>query len=154
MTTEAASVLRGAEFLATAELGARAVRVATGLAKLGVGPSDTVALLMRTDHAIFEASFAAALLRAARYRSTGTAAPTRSATSWATPGRRCSWPTPICSSRSSAGCRRSWWYSVCEPLMTSPTPTAWLQRAGPSRRGRRLVSLARRLRSLVGGLAG
>ena len=42
----------------------RAARAATGLASLGVGRGDTVALYLRNDIAFFEASFAAGLLGA------------------------------------------------------------------------------------------
>jgi len=64
-TTEEAGVLRGTDFVPAEQLQARAARAATGLSKLGVDATGTVAILMRNDHAVFEASFAAARLGAA-----------------------------------------------------------------------------------------
>ncbi|HVF74480.1 MAG TPA: acyl-CoA synthetase [Acidimicrobiales bacterium] len=58
-------VLAGDVFTPTEELLEHAARAATGLAGLGVGPGDAVALLMRNDLPFVEASFAAAQLGAA-----------------------------------------------------------------------------------------
>ncbi len=63
--SESAGVLRGTEYVSTAELQARAARAASGFDALSVGSSDTVGLLLRNDHALFEASVAAAMLGAA-----------------------------------------------------------------------------------------
>ncbi len=60
-----AGVLRGDTFVASPELNDRAMRAAAGLRSLGVGPGDTIALLMRNDLEFFEASIAASALGAA-----------------------------------------------------------------------------------------
>lgn len=60
-----AGVLRGDTFVDLATLQERALRAATGLREIGVREGDTVALLMRNDHALFEAEMAAAALGAA-----------------------------------------------------------------------------------------
>ena len=57
-------LLLGDEFLARDQLLSRARKAAGGFAALGVGPGDTVALLMRNDLPFFEASFGAACLGA------------------------------------------------------------------------------------------
>jgi len=54
----------GERRLDTAELRRRAACAATGLSELGVGPGDVVALYLRNDFALFEASFAAGMLGA------------------------------------------------------------------------------------------
>jgi long-chain acyl-CoA synthetase len=55
-------VLRGADFVPTQELMIRGVRGASALASLGVAAGDAVALLLRNDHPMFEASFAISIL--------------------------------------------------------------------------------------------
>ncbi len=62
---EEAGVLRDTQFVPTSELQQRAARAATGFAKLGIDATGAVAILMRNDHAVFEASFAASMLGAA-----------------------------------------------------------------------------------------
>jgi long-chain acyl-CoA synthetase len=57
-------IVSGARRLSTAKLNERAARAAGGLKSLGVGPGDTVALYLRNDLPIFEASFAAGLVGA------------------------------------------------------------------------------------------
>jgi long-chain acyl-CoA synthetase len=57
-------VISGERRLSTAALMERAARAASGLASLGVGRGDTVALYLRNDLAFFEASFAAGLIGA------------------------------------------------------------------------------------------
>jgi long-chain acyl-CoA synthetase len=57
-------IVSGARRLTTAELNERAARAASGLASLGVGEGDIVALFLRNDLAFFEASTAAGLLGA------------------------------------------------------------------------------------------
>jgi len=58
-------VVRGGTFVSLAELDERAGKASSGLCSLGVSPGDTIALLLRNDHAFFEASFAAATVGAA-----------------------------------------------------------------------------------------
>ncbi len=48
-----------------ARLNERSTHAATALRSVGVTPGDTVALLLRNDHALFEASFAAGIVGAA-----------------------------------------------------------------------------------------
>lgn len=62
---EQAGILRGEDFLTADDLNLRSLRAASALHSAGVGPGDTVALLLRNDTAFFEASFAAGLLGAA-----------------------------------------------------------------------------------------
>ena len=57
-------IVSGARRLATASLNERAARAATGLASLGVGQGDVIALFLRNDFPFFEASMAANLLGA------------------------------------------------------------------------------------------
>jgi long-chain acyl-CoA synthetase len=57
-------IVSGARRLATASLNERAARAATGLASLGVGQGDVIALFLRNDFPFFEASMAAGLLGA------------------------------------------------------------------------------------------
>jgi len=57
-------IISGDRRLSTAALNDRAARAAAGLASVGVGRGDTVALYMRNDLPFFEASFAAGLLGA------------------------------------------------------------------------------------------
>jgi len=57
-------IVSGDRSITRAQLLARAARAARGLASLGVGPGDTVALLMRNDPAFLEASTAASMLGA------------------------------------------------------------------------------------------
>jgi len=57
-------IISGDRRLATPALMDRAARAASGLASLGVGRGDTVALYLRNDLAFFEASFAAGLVGA------------------------------------------------------------------------------------------
>lgn len=59
-----ACILSGARTLALGDLSERAARAATGLASLGVGDNDAVALVLRNDFAFFEATFGAGLLGA------------------------------------------------------------------------------------------
>jgi long-chain acyl-CoA synthetase len=59
-----AGVLRGETFVALEQLEERARKAATGLAAAGVEPGDVVALLLRNDHAFFEATWAAGLIGA------------------------------------------------------------------------------------------
>lgn len=61
---EQACVISGNRRRGKDEIAARAARAATGLSRAGVGQGDTVALLLRNDIAIFEASTAATLLGA------------------------------------------------------------------------------------------
>jgi long-chain acyl-CoA synthetase len=58
-------VLRGDEFVDLDELRRRSDATAAGLTSLGVGPTDTVGMLLRNDHPYFEASFAASAIGAA-----------------------------------------------------------------------------------------
>ena len=58
-------ILRGDELLTTEALTERTLRAATALRSVGVGPGDTVALLLRNDHPYFEAAFAAGVVGAA-----------------------------------------------------------------------------------------
>jgi long-chain acyl-CoA synthetase len=58
-------VLRGETFVSLDELKDRALRAAEGLRSLGVGPGDTVAMLLRNDHELFETTFAASFVGAA-----------------------------------------------------------------------------------------
>lgn len=62
---EQPGILRGDEFLADAELEARSQRAASAYRSIGVVAGDTVALLLRNDHAFFEANFAAGKIGAA-----------------------------------------------------------------------------------------
>jgi long-chain acyl-CoA synthetase len=57
-------ILRGDVFLPIAELHERSRRAASALRSIGVGPGDTVALLLRNDFAFFEAMFAAGMIGA------------------------------------------------------------------------------------------
>ena len=57
-------LISGARTLGVAALGDRAARAASGLASLGIGPGDLVALYLRNDFPFFEASAAAGLLGA------------------------------------------------------------------------------------------
>jgi long-chain acyl-CoA synthetase len=57
-------VISGERRIETAALNERAARAASGLASLGVGRGDTVAVYLRNDIPFFEASFAAGLLGA------------------------------------------------------------------------------------------
>ena len=57
-------LISGGRRLDTADMQARAARAASGLASLGIGPGDTVALYLRNDFPFFEASAAAGLLGA------------------------------------------------------------------------------------------
>jgi long-chain acyl-CoA synthetase len=54
-------IVSGARRLSSEALGVRAAKAAAGLASLGVGPGDGVALYLRNDIAFFEAAFAAGL---------------------------------------------------------------------------------------------
>ncbi|HEY5121503.1 MAG TPA: AMP-binding protein, partial [Acidimicrobiales bacterium] len=60
-----AGILRGDEFVDVQELNRRALRAASGLRSLGVGPGDRIGLLLRNDHEFFEAAMAAAAVGAA-----------------------------------------------------------------------------------------
>jgi len=55
-------IVSGARRLNTASLNERAARAATGLASLGIGSGDIIALFLRNDLAFFEASIAAGLV--------------------------------------------------------------------------------------------
>jgi long-chain acyl-CoA synthetase len=57
-------IVSGARTVATEDLLVRAARAASGLASLGVGRGDTVALYLRNDLPFFEASYAAGLIGA------------------------------------------------------------------------------------------
>jgi long-chain acyl-CoA synthetase len=57
-------LISGGRRLDTADMQVRAARAASGLASLGIGPGDTVALYLRNDFPFFEASAAAGLLGA------------------------------------------------------------------------------------------
>lgn len=57
-------VISGERVVSQQELMERAARAAEGLAEIGLGRGDGVAILMRNDIAFFEASFAASLLSA------------------------------------------------------------------------------------------
>ncbi|MFI4975472.1 MAG: acyl-CoA synthetase [Caulobacterales bacterium] len=57
-------IISGARRLSTAALGERAARAASGLASVGVGRGDTVAVYLRNDLPFFEASYAAGLIGA------------------------------------------------------------------------------------------
>jgi long-chain acyl-CoA synthetase len=57
-------IISGARHLGLDALGARAARAASGLASVGVGRGDLIALYLRNDLAFFEASFAAGLIGA------------------------------------------------------------------------------------------
>jgi len=57
-------IVSGARLRPFAEVEARALRLAGGLARLGVGPGDSVCLLMRNDIAFLEASYAVMTLGA------------------------------------------------------------------------------------------
>ncbi|MCH8841677.1 MAG: AMP-binding protein [SAR324 cluster bacterium] len=57
-------IISGDRAVSMDEIVERAARAATGLARLGVGDADTIALLLRNDMPYFEASFAAAALGA------------------------------------------------------------------------------------------
>jgi long-chain acyl-CoA synthetase len=57
-------VLRGERFVSLEELRARALRAAAGLRSLGVDAGDGIALLLRNDHELFEALFAASYVGA------------------------------------------------------------------------------------------
>ena len=58
-------VLRGDTFVSLDDLKGRALKAAAGLRSLGVGPGDTVAMLLRNDHELFETVFAASFVGAA-----------------------------------------------------------------------------------------
>ena len=58
------AIISGERRLSTEALQARAARAASGLASLGVGAGDLVAVYLRNDLAFFEATFAAGLLGA------------------------------------------------------------------------------------------
>jgi long-chain acyl-CoA synthetase len=57
-------IISGERRASTAALNERAARAAAGLASLGVGPGDLIAIYLRNDLPFFEASFAAGLLGA------------------------------------------------------------------------------------------
>jgi long-chain acyl-CoA synthetase len=57
-------IISGERRRSTAQINERAARAASGLASLGVGAGDTVALYLRNDFPFFEASFAAGMLGA------------------------------------------------------------------------------------------
>lgn len=57
-------IVSGERRLSTVELRRRAACAATGLRELGVGPGDVIALYLRNDLPLFEASFAAGMLGA------------------------------------------------------------------------------------------
>lgn len=57
-------IISGARHLSLEALGARAAKAASGLASLGVGHGDLIALYLRNDIAFFEASIAAGLVGA------------------------------------------------------------------------------------------
>src|ERR1700676_5368299 len=57
-------IVSGDRRLSTEALAARAARAATGLASLGVGRGDTLAVYLRNDLPFFEASYAAGRLGA------------------------------------------------------------------------------------------
>src|SRR5436190_17606397 len=57
-------ILSGARSLALGELSALVARAASGLAALGIGENDAVALALRNDFAFFEATFGATMLGA------------------------------------------------------------------------------------------
>src|SRR5580704_6709578 len=57
-------IVSGARRIATDQMLARASQAASGLASVGVGPGDSVALYLRNDLPFFEASFAAGRLGA------------------------------------------------------------------------------------------
>jgi long-chain acyl-CoA synthetase len=57
-------IISGDRRIDSAALSARAGRAAAGLASLGVGPGDLIAIYLRNDLPFFEASFAAGLLGA------------------------------------------------------------------------------------------
>src|ERR1700676_468012 len=57
-------IVSGDRRLSTEALAARAARAASGLASLGVGRGDTVAVYLRNDLPFFEASYAAGLVGA------------------------------------------------------------------------------------------
>jgi long-chain acyl-CoA synthetase len=60
----AAGLIAGERTLSYAELGARALKAAGGLAALGVREDDSVALMLRNDFALFEANIAAGMVGA------------------------------------------------------------------------------------------
>ncbi len=62
---EESGILRGDEFLTTQALNERRMRAASALNSIGVSPGDRVAVLLRNDHAFFEAAGAAGLIGAA-----------------------------------------------------------------------------------------
>ncbi|MCR5874690.1 AMP-binding protein [Phenylobacterium sp. J426] len=57
-------LISGSRRLSLATVSERAARAAAGLASLGIGPGDLVALYLRNDFPFFEASFAAGLVGA------------------------------------------------------------------------------------------
>jgi len=61
---EELSIIAGDRKLTFPELGARALKAAGGLAALGVGEDDSVALMLRNDFALFEANIASGTLGA------------------------------------------------------------------------------------------
>lgn len=62
---EEPGLLRGSEFVSSRALDERSMRAATALRAAGVGPGDTVALLLRNGIAFFEAAFGATVAGAA-----------------------------------------------------------------------------------------
>src|SRR5262245_49812677 len=57
-------IISGDRRLTFPELGVRALKAAGGLAALGVGEDDSVALMLRNDFALFEANIAAGMVGA------------------------------------------------------------------------------------------
>ncbi len=57
-------IIAGERVLSHAELAGRALKAAGGLARLGVGENDSVALMLRNDFAVFEANIAAGMVGA------------------------------------------------------------------------------------------
>src|ERR1700758_4768764 len=57
-------IISGRRRMASSALGERAARAAAGVASLGVGRGDLIAIYLRNDLPFFEASFAAGLLGA------------------------------------------------------------------------------------------
>ncbi|UNU44616.1 long-chain fatty acid--CoA ligase [Sphingopyxis sp. YF1] len=59
-----ATVISGSNLITGSTIDQRAAKVATGLAEMGIGAGDTVAILLRNDPVFFEISFGANLLGA------------------------------------------------------------------------------------------
>jgi long-chain acyl-CoA synthetase len=59
-----ATVISGSNLVTGSTIDQRAAKVATGLAEMGIGAGDTVAILLRNDPVFFEISFGANLLGA------------------------------------------------------------------------------------------